>query len=171
MTRPNVGPTSTAVMYDPGRILQVGGNGYFNDDLTFSSRQATIIDIRSTTAPPVLTEVAPMANARQWANATVLPTGKVFVNGGTALRQPGRPVGGVRGRDVGSGHGDVDDHGERDPDAPVPLERHPAAERRRAHRRRWGPRPGRQLRRRAVLPALPLHQGRQHRRCSPIGRG
>jgi len=27
-TRPNVGPTSAAVMYAPGRILQVGGNGY-----------------------------------------------------------------------------------------------------------------------------------------------
>lgn len=29
-TLPNVGPTSTAVMYDTGRILQVGGNGYNN---------------------------------------------------------------------------------------------------------------------------------------------
>src|SRR5690606_29291188 len=80
-TRPNVGPTSTAVMFAPGRILQVGGNGYYDGHPTPSSAQATVIDING--ADPVLTETAPMSVGRQWANATVLPDGKVVVTGGT----------------------------------------------------------------------------------------
>lgn len=80
-TRPNVGPTSTAVMFAPGRILQVGGNGYYDGHATPSSALATVIDING--AAPVLTEVSPMSVGRQWANATVLPDGKVVVTGGT----------------------------------------------------------------------------------------
>ncbi|ACS38886.1 putative Galactose oxidase [Methylorubrum extorquens AM1] len=79
--RPNTGPTSTAAMFDVGRILQVGGNGASNEHATPSSAAATVIDIRG--AAPVLTEVAPMANPRQWANSTILPDGTVAVTGGT----------------------------------------------------------------------------------------
>lgn len=79
--RPNIGPTSTAVMFDVGRILQVGGNGATNGHATPSSAAATVIDIRGTR--PLLSEQAPMANPRQWANATVLPDGAVAVTGGT----------------------------------------------------------------------------------------
>lgn len=80
-TRPNVGPTSTAVMFAPGRILQVGGNGYYDGHKTPSSALATVIDING--AEPVLTETAPMSFPRQWANATVLPDGRVAITGGT----------------------------------------------------------------------------------------
>src|SRR5262245_46616696 len=76
----NIGPTSTAVMYDVGRILQAGGNGYTNGYNTFSSQQATTFDIRN--GNPVVTETAQMAFPRQWANSTVVPTGKVIVSGG-----------------------------------------------------------------------------------------
>ena len=78
---PNVGPVSTAVMYDTGKILQVGGNSYDNGNGFLSSSQATVVDITSGAA--VLTETAPMSVGRAWANATVLPTGQVVVTGGS----------------------------------------------------------------------------------------
>ncbi len=83
-TRPNVGPTSTAVMYDTGKILQVGGNGYFNGYPTNSSAAATIFDINAIGAGRVdVTEAAGMANPRQWASSVILPNGRVLVVGGT----------------------------------------------------------------------------------------
>ncbi len=80
-TRPNIGPTSTAVMYDTGRILQVGGNGYSNGYPTPSSNRATVFDLNG--ARLTTTDVAPMTHPRQWANATVLPDGRVLVTGGS----------------------------------------------------------------------------------------
>lgn len=78
---PNVGPTSTAVMYDTGKILQVGGNSYDNTNGFLSSSLATIVDITGGT--PVVTETAPMTFGRAWAQSTVLPTGQVVVSGGS----------------------------------------------------------------------------------------
>jgi galactose oxidase len=60
-TRPNVGPTSTAVMYDVGKILQVGGNGPTNGFQSPSSEFATIFDINGGT--PVVTASGP---TRRW---------------------------------------------------------------------------------------------------------
>lgn len=80
---PNVGPTSTAVMYDVGKILQVGGNGRYNGDGTVSSSLATTVDING--SRPVLRDTAPMTYGRQWPTATVLPTGKVAVTGGSTF--------------------------------------------------------------------------------------
>lgn len=83
-TRPNVGPTSTAVMYDTGKILQVGGNGYFNNYPTPSSAAATIFDINDLGKGNVtITETAPMNNPRQWGHSVVLPNGQVLVAGGS----------------------------------------------------------------------------------------
>ena len=83
-TRPNIGATSTAVMYAHGMILQVGGNGYANHYKSPSSEQATIFDIRDIGNGNIyVTETTPMANPRQWANAAVLPTGIVAVTGGS----------------------------------------------------------------------------------------
>ncbi|MGC4088091.1 MAG: AbfB domain-containing protein [Polyangiaceae bacterium] len=80
-SKPNIGPTSSAVMFAPGRILQVGGNGYHDGFASPSSALATVIDING--AEPVLSETAPMSNARQWPSSTVLPDGRVVVTGGT----------------------------------------------------------------------------------------
>ena len=80
-TRPNIGPTSTAVMFDVGRILQVGGNGAKNQHDTVSSERATVIDLNE--GAPIIRDTAPMRYRRQWANATVLPSGRVVVTGGT----------------------------------------------------------------------------------------
>ena len=77
----NTGATNTAVMFAPGRILQVGGNGAFNGDGYPASNMATVIDINGAT--PVLTETARMAAPRRYASSTVLPNGQVLVTGGT----------------------------------------------------------------------------------------
>jgi YVTN family beta-propeller protein len=83
----NVGATNTAVMFAPGRILQLGGNGYFNGDGLPASNQATVVDING--ASPLLTESAPMTHARRFPNAVVLPDGKVVVTGGTRVGNNG----------------------------------------------------------------------------------
>ncbi|GJD65469.1 AbfB domain-containing protein [Methylobacterium frigidaeris] len=84
---PNVGPVSTAVMYDTGKILQVGGNSYDNGNGFLSSSRASIIDING--ANPKVTDTNPMSVGRAWANATVLPTGQVAVTGGSKFNDRG----------------------------------------------------------------------------------
>lgn len=83
----NVGATSSAVMYAPGKILQVGGNGYFNGDGYPASNKASLIDINGAT--PVVTETAAMALPRRYVNTVVLPDGKVLATGGTKLGNNG----------------------------------------------------------------------------------
>ena len=83
----NIGATSTAAMYAPGKVLQVGGNGYFNGDGLPASNLATVVDING--AAPVVTDTAPMSYARRYANSVVLPNGKVLVTGGTAFGNNG----------------------------------------------------------------------------------
>lgn len=80
---PNTGPGSTAAMYDRGKILQVGGNSLTNfDGLYPASSAATVFDI--TGAKLAYADTAPMNFPRDWATATVLPTGKVVVTGGSS---------------------------------------------------------------------------------------
>jgi hypothetical protein len=88
-TRPNIGPTSTAVMYDVGKVLQVGGNGYTNEQDTVSSERATVFDINA--GNPVITDVASMQFRRQWPNSIVVPTGDVIITGGTQRGDRGNP--------------------------------------------------------------------------------
>jgi YVTN family beta-propeller protein len=83
----NVGATNSAVMFAPGRILQMGGNGYFNGDGYPGSNMATIVDING--ANPVLTETTRMSYARRYVNALVLPDGKVLASGGTKVGNNG----------------------------------------------------------------------------------
>jgi len=82
-TKPNVGATNSAVMFDIGKVLVVGGNGSFNGDGMPASKLATLIDMNSGT--PTLTEQPAMANPRRYPNTLVLPDGKVLVTGGTML--------------------------------------------------------------------------------------
>ncbi|MGE0797263.1 MAG: galactose oxidase-like domain-containing protein [Lautropia sp.] len=63
--------TSSAVLMRPGKILQLGG----------AQNNATLIDINGAT--PVVTDLPPMPQQRQWLSATVLPDGKVFSSGGS----------------------------------------------------------------------------------------
>ncbi|MEO3811083.1 galactose oxidase early set domain-containing protein [Sphaerisporangium sp. B11E5] len=78
----NIGATSTAVMYRPGKILQVGGGAYSNGGGGAGSTAATTVDVNGAT--PVVTSVAPLTYGRHWGTSTVLPTGDVLVSGGSS---------------------------------------------------------------------------------------
>lgn len=79
---PNTRASSTAVMFRPGQVLQVGGGqvGPYRRDV-LGAREASIIDI--TAEEPVVEAATPMAVGRHWADATVLPDGTVLVTGGS----------------------------------------------------------------------------------------
>jgi hypothetical protein len=79
-------PSSTAVMYRPGKILQLGG----------TKANATLIDITGPT--PSLRDLPPMSQVRQWANATVLADGRVLVSGGSSKNLLSDP----HGQDAGT---------------------------------------------------------------------
>ncbi|HZF24863.1 MAG TPA: galactose oxidase-like domain-containing protein, partial [Steroidobacteraceae bacterium] len=65
--------TSSAAMFRPGRILQMGG----------ASNAAMVIDINGPT--PVVTATQSMSSQRQWVSATVLPDGRVLATGGSSV--------------------------------------------------------------------------------------
>ena len=80
----NRGGSATSVMYDTGRVLQVGGGERGSDDTRFAgSRDATIFDLNYD--PPLVIPAAPMNFGRHWADAVVLPDGRVLVSGGSAV--------------------------------------------------------------------------------------
>ena len=65
------GHPSTSVMYRPGQILHISGK----------NNHGTTIDIDGDT--PVVRPAASLSSRRSWANATVLPNGRVLVTGGS----------------------------------------------------------------------------------------
>lgn len=79
-----VGATSTAVMFRPGKILQVGGGHWANGGGPDGARAGFTVDLLGDggTADPILAPTEPMNHGRHWANATMLPTGDVLVTGG-----------------------------------------------------------------------------------------
>lgn len=78
-----VGATSTATMYQPGKILQVGGGWWANGGGPAGARSGFTVDITGGTANPVVTATEPMKYQRHWATSTVLPDGQVIVTGGS----------------------------------------------------------------------------------------
>ncbi|MBC7532049.1 MAG: RICIN domain-containing protein [Oligoflexus sp.] len=76
------GHQSSAVMYAPGKILQVGGTtaGDFGGE---ASRQGITVDI--TSGQPIVEGTPDMAFRRMWTDSTVLPSGEVLVTGGSAF--------------------------------------------------------------------------------------
>lgn len=78
-----VGATSTAVMYRPGQILQVGGGWWANGGGPDGARAGFTVDITGGTESPVVEATEPMQYQRHWPTATVLPDGKVLVTGGS----------------------------------------------------------------------------------------
>ncbi len=68
--------TSSAVMFQPGKILQMGG----------ASSAAMVIDING--VQPVVTATQSMSTQRQWVSATVLPDGRVLGTGGSTVENP-----------------------------------------------------------------------------------
>ncbi|GAA4736050.1 hypothetical protein GCM10023216_31470 [Isoptericola chiayiensis] len=78
-----VGATSTATMYRPGKILQVGGGWWANGGGPAGARAGLTIDITGGTDEPVVEATEPMQYSRHWATSTVLPDGNVIVTGGS----------------------------------------------------------------------------------------
>ncbi|WP_374455660.1 LamG-like jellyroll fold domain-containing protein [Nocardioides sp.] len=78
-----VGATSTATMYRPGKILQVGGGWWANGGGPAGARAGFTVDISGGTASPTVTATDPMKYGRHWATSTVMPDGKVLVTGGS----------------------------------------------------------------------------------------
>lgn len=78
-----VGATSTAVMYEPGKILQVGGGWWANGGGPAGARAGFTVDITGGTANPAIAATEPMEYQRHWPTATMLPNGEVFVSGGS----------------------------------------------------------------------------------------
>lgn len=80
----NYGSTSASVMYDTGLVLQVGGGERASDDQRFpGSTQASIVNLNND--PPTITNTGSLNSGRHWADATVLPDGKVLVTGGSLV--------------------------------------------------------------------------------------
>ena len=71
----------TAVMYEPGKVLIVGGGGGRLAPGTRPTATAETIDLNS--GSPAWRTTGSMAFARRHFNVTLLPTGEVFVVGGT----------------------------------------------------------------------------------------
>jgi len=68
------GKESSAVMFRPGRILEIGG----------SAKTAKIIDI--TSGSPVVTSTGSLSSKRMWVNTTILANGKVLATGGSEVK-------------------------------------------------------------------------------------
>ncbi|GBD47840.1 galactose oxidase-like domain-containing protein [Methylopila sp. Yamaguchi] len=73
----------TASMYDTGKVLKTGGSISYNGNPARAG--AYVIDVSSGDA--AVTKVAPMAYARTYHNAVVLPDGDVMVIGGQTYGQ------------------------------------------------------------------------------------
>jgi galactose oxidase len=81
----------SAVMYEPGKVLYVGGG----DPPT---NTAEVIDLNA--ASPAWAFTSPMAYARRHSNATILPTGDVLVTGGTSAPGFNDPAGAVHAAEL-----------------------------------------------------------------------
>ena len=114
------GWTSSAAMYRPGKILQMGGN----------STGSVVIDI--TGPQPVVTPVNQlMSSKRQWVSATVLADGRVVATGGSGAGQHAHRCQHLGG-DLESGDWHLDRRAEWVARTDVSLRGLAAAERRRA---------------------------------------
>jgi hypothetical protein len=76
----------TAAMYEPGKILYVGGGGnpgWQSPDAKTSAPTATAEKIDLNVATPAWTTAGSMALPRRHLNSTILPDGTVLITGGT----------------------------------------------------------------------------------------
>jgi len=72
------GNSSTAVMYRPGKIMQISG------EESSSTNGALLVDVTGST-PSLRQTTSPSQQGRLWANSVVLPNGKVMVVGGSSV--------------------------------------------------------------------------------------
>jgi hypothetical protein len=86
----------SAVMYEPGKVLIVGGDGRAPG--TSPTASAEIIDLAS--VAPTWSRTGSMAFPRRHLNATLLPTGEVLATGGTAAPGFNDPAGTVHAAEL-----------------------------------------------------------------------
>jgi hypothetical protein len=86
----------SAVMYQPGRIMIVGGGGL--DSNSAPSSTAEVIDLNQ--PAPSWRLVQSMQYRRRHLNATLLPTGEVLVTGGTSAAGFNNPAGSVHAAEL-----------------------------------------------------------------------
>ena len=79
------GNSSTAVMYSPGKIMQISGEG------SSSTNGALLVDVTGS-SPSVRATTSLTQQGRLWANSVVLPNGRVMVVGGSAVLNAGQGV-------------------------------------------------------------------------------
>lgn len=72
----------SSVMYQPGRILALGGGWVGFSGETPGGRTAQVIELDSSSQQISVRNVSPMAHRRTHLNATLMPDGRIFVNGG-----------------------------------------------------------------------------------------
>ena len=82
----SVGDLASSLMISKDKIIILGGKQ--KGDEYSSSNQVNLIDI-SNTQKPIIKKLASMNYARAYANAVILPTGDVFVNGGYSYENQG----------------------------------------------------------------------------------
>ena len=79
------GNSSTAVMYRPGKIMQISGES------SSTTNGALLVDVTGST-PNVRETTKLSQQGRLWANSVVLPNGRVMVVGGSAVLNAGQGV-------------------------------------------------------------------------------
>ncbi len=75
-----------AVLYDVGMIMKTGGAPAYSD--AYAQANTYLININNGTAGVTVTEIAPMAYPRAFANGVVLPNGQVVIIGGQTYAVP-----------------------------------------------------------------------------------
>ncbi|MGK0619503.1 MAG: PA14 domain-containing protein [Meiothermus cerbereus] len=71
----------SSVMYQPGKILVLGG-GWVGFSGPQGGETAQVIELSTSNQNASVRNVAPMAHKRTHLNATLMPDGRIFVNGG-----------------------------------------------------------------------------------------
>jgi galactose oxidase len=75
-----------AVLYDVGMIMKTGGAPAYSD--AYAQANTYVININNGTAGVTVTQTAPMAYPRAFANGVVLPNGQVVIIGGQTYAVP-----------------------------------------------------------------------------------
>jgi galactose oxidase len=75
-----------AVLYDVGMIMKTGGAPAYSD--AYAQANTYLININNGTAGVTVTQTAPMAYPRAFANGVVLPNGQVVIIGGQTYAVP-----------------------------------------------------------------------------------
>jgi hypothetical protein len=86
----------SAVMYEPGKVVVMGGGGVDSNSVPNSSVE--VIDLGK--ASPAWRSVQPMQYRRRHLNATLLPTGEVLVTGGTSAGGFNNAAGAVHAAEI-----------------------------------------------------------------------